>query len=133
MIQIGNDNNLQGYMAKINNAIDMLNEKHNISVREHLGLGDTANSELRYSTSSSKCEKIGEHNSNNNLHGRGIYIHSSGFIYIGYWNNGEFAPGSYIHIFSDGEFRVGESYLKAGKKWNKYTRYRTNGTTEEYD
>jgi len=40
MTQIGVDNNLQKEMAKINSVIDMLKEKHGISVREHLGFGN---------------------------------------------------------------------------------------------
>jgi hypothetical protein len=46
--------------------------------------------------------------------GRGICIYPNGNIHIGYYNNGELAPGNDIYIFSDGGFIVGEVYLKDG-------------------
>ena len=51
MIQIGIENNLQEEMEMINNAIDMLKYNHGISVREHLGFGNAAKSELRFTDS----------------------------------------------------------------------------------
>ena len=43
-------------------------------------------------------------------HGRGILILSNANIYIQYWAGGVAAPGNYINIFSNGEFKVGEHY-----------------------
>ena len=39
-------------------------------------------------------------------HGRGVYIYSGCYVYIGYWHNGqrEAAPGNFIKIESDGNF-----------------------------
>jgi len=53
---------------------------------------------------------------NKKLHDRGIRIYSDGNIYIRYWNNGVVAPGNYLIIWPDGKFRVGECYLKNGKR-----------------
>ena len=52
---------------------------------------------------------FGELNENNKLHGRGIYIHDDGEIWIGYYENGGYSTGNYINIFSDGVFLVGEN------------------------
>ena len=76
---------------------------------------------------------FGEHNSSNNLHGRGICIWSSGVIFIGYYDDGEQAPGDYIIIESEGMFIVGTCYLKDGGKRCKGTHYNTDGSTEEFD
>ena len=73
MIQIGIDNKLQEKLGEINSVIDMLKYNHGISVREHLGFGNAAKSELRF-TDSNGSKRIGEHNSDNKLHGRGIRI-----------------------------------------------------------
>ena len=80
MIQIGIDNNLQKKMTEINSTIDILKYNHGISVREHLGFGNTANSKLRFFTDSDGSKCIGKHNSNNNLHGRAIAISTFGGI-----------------------------------------------------
>jgi len=50
------------------------------------------------------------------LNGRGIFIHPSGTIRIAYRKHREFdAYGNYILIWSDGLFKVMESYLQDGK------------------
>ncbi len=77
--------------------------------------------------------EFGEMNANNNLHGRGICIYPDGYIHIGYWNNGDLAPGKYIHIFSKGKFDVGELYLKDGKSCWRGTNYKVDGTSKKYD
>jgi hypothetical protein len=41
--------------------------------------------------------------------------------------------GNYIYIDSNGEFQVGEIYLKDGDKWERGTEYNTDGTEEKYD
>ena len=132
MMQIGVENNLQKEMAQINSVIDMLREKRGISVRDHLGFGNAANEQLRFFTDSDGDKCIGERNSDNNLHGKGIAIWS-GQIHIGYSNNGYDAPGNYLVILSNGDVSVGEVYLKEGKLWDKFTKYLTNGKTEKYD
>ncbi len=76
---------------------------------------------------------FGEHNEENNLHGRGIIILPNCHIDIGFYNNSDYAPGNYIEIFSDGDVDVGEIYLKDGKRWNKCTRYFSDGKTKESD
>jgi hypothetical protein len=43
------------------------------------------------------------------------------------------STGKYIRIYSDGEFRVGEYYMKEGKKRDRYTKYCTDGKEEQYD
>jgi len=65
-------------------------------------------------TKTADCIEFGERNEANNLHGKGIIISSFGTIYICYWNNGRFAPGNYLYIESDGDFSVGEYYMKDG-------------------
>ena len=71
---------------------------------------------------------------NNNLTGRGIGIDSFGTIRIGYFaNNGKYAPGNYIVIWSDGDFHVGEYYRGAdGALDDRYTYYRPDGTTSKH-
>ena len=135
-------------MTRINDAIDMLKQKHSISVREHLGFGNfnhstslleplgfgnAANCELKVNTYKYGYKYIGELNSNNEHHGKGIMIYTSGNISIGYWNNGLPAPGNYFVIKNDGEFLVGEFYSKEGKKWRKGTEYHTDGKQIKYD
>jgi len=72
---------------------------------------------------------FGEHNDNDKLHGRGIYICSDGFIHIRYWDDGEYAPGNNLYIDSDGSVSVGELYLKDGKRCYRGTCYRTDGSS----
>jgi len=76
---------------------------------------------------------FGEHNENNKLNGRGIGISSSDHILIQYWNNGRIAPGNYLTILSDGDVDVGECYLKDGKKCDRGTTYKNDGTSEKFD
>jgi hypothetical protein len=63
----------------------------------------------------------GEVNAVGKEHGRGIYKFDDGNIVIGYFKNGLRSTGNYIVIHSDGEFRVGESYLKDGEEWRRGT------------
>ena len=133
LFKIGVDNNLQKEMAEVNLVIDTLKYNHGISVREHLGFGNAATQHLKFHTTLFGSKFIGELNSNNNLHGKGICINSNGTIWIQYWNNGRVAPGNYIYIFSDGRFDVGEFYLKDGKRRLRCTQYFTDGTTQDFD
>ena len=102
-------------------------------MREHLGFGNAANSELKFFTDPDDRKRIGEHNSDNRLHGRGIKIFPDGGISIGYRNDGWEVPGNFINILKDGEIRVGECYFKDGERWARFTKYSTNGKTEEFD
>ncbi len=61
-------------------------------------------------------------------------IFSSGNIYICYWNNGDYADGKYIYIYTDGDFEVGERLTDdGGEQQYKYTLYKKDGTTEQFD
>ncbi len=77
---------------------------------------------------------FGEHNEANKVHGRGIRIFSDGTIRIGYYNNGERAPGTnYISIWGSGRLEVGECYLdEDGERCYRGTRYKTDGTSIEF-
>jgi len=129
MIQIGVVNNSQKEMTIINDAIDMLKQKHDISVREHLGFDSAATQQLKFHTYKNGAKSIGELNFDNNLHGKGICIWSNGNIRIGCYNNGFVVPGNYLAINSNGEGNliVGEVYIKGGKRWIKGTQYHTDG------
>ncbi len=79
---------------------------------------------------------VGEHNVNNKLYnglqGRGIKFYSDGDINIGYYNNGYGAPGNFITIYKNGEFHVGEYYLKDAILDTRGTRYNADGTTKKF-
>ncbi len=49
-----------------------------------------------------------------------------GVIHLGYFENGSYT-GNYIRIYSDGEFWVGERYLKDEKRGDRWTQYMTDG------
>jgi hypothetical protein len=80
------------------------------------------------------CMHFGEHNADNELHGRGIRIGRNGVIGIAHFRNGyDDTPGNYISIGSGGEFVVGENYLtENGQMSNRYTQFNTDGTTDKY-
>ena len=95
-------------MQKLLDGIANLEKRAGISVRDYLGFGDDSNAVIKYSK---RCgtDCIGEMNSDNKLHGRGIDIDSDGNIYIGYFDNGSwYAPGKNIEIHGNGGFLVGE-------------------------
>ena len=76
---------------------------------------------------------FGEHDDfDNSLHGRGIEIYPSGFIDIGYWDNGWRAPGKYIKIFSDGDVDVGEVNMNDGRMCTRGTRYLPDGRVNKF-
>ncbi len=105
-----------------------------ISIRDHLGFGDDSNAALKYFKDQYDNDCIGEMNANNKLHGRGIRIWGDGGIHIGYWNDGDRAPGNYIKIYWDGKnFDVAECYLKEDTKRYRGTSYNVNGTTEKFE
>ena len=133
LIKFGVDNNSKKEMTRINDTIDMLKQEHGISVRKHLGFGNAANEQLKFYTDKYGFKRIGELNSANNLHGRGILINILGTIWIQYWNNGDVAPGNYLKIWSDGDVSVGECYFKDGELRDRGTIYKTDGTSVTYD
>jgi hypothetical protein len=49
-----------------------------------------------------------EHNSNDKLHGKGVYIQKNGHIRIGHFTNGRQTLGRFIRIQSDGVLDIGE-------------------------
>ena len=80
MIQFGVENNLYEEMTRINDFIDILKQKHGFSVREHLGFGNAATKQLKFHTYKNGNKLIGEFNSDNEAHGRGIGIYFNGDI-----------------------------------------------------
>jgi len=71
---------------------------------------------------------LAEYNQNKLL-GRGIYIKSPSYIYIGYSNNNDDAPGNFIQIFDHGRVDVGECYLEGDESHSNYIKYIADGTT----
>jgi hypothetical protein len=55
----------------------------------------------RYYCKHSNKDYFGELDPHNLPRGRGIMIHPPGFITIGYWSYGEYAPGNFTCIFSE--------------------------------
>ncbi len=55
----------------------------------------------------SNATYFGELNRDKKEHGKGILLYIDGSIYLGYFANGHYAAGSYIHILRDGSFDVG--------------------------
>ena len=88
---------------------------------------------LNTKTDSVGNKYYGEINADGNRHGRGIFIYPDGDIYIEYFDTGATSPGKSIAIWSDGDFRVGEIYLKDRQKCKRGTWYKIDGTTEEFD
>ena len=113
--------------------IDRVEKRAQISVREYIGFGDIAPGAIKYFKDEYRNQRIGELNSDNKLHGRGINIDTNGNIYIGYWNNGVWrAPGNFIRIF-EGGLLVGERYLKDGELCRRGTEYKNDGTSKKFD
>ncbi len=74
----------------------------------------------------------GEHSTvTHKPHGRGVRFGKEGYIYIGYFYEGCYAPGNYILIHSDGGFVVGEGYAdSSGQDHEKGIHYFKDGTTK---
>ena len=67
-------------------------------------------------------------------HGRAIRFSKEGYIYIGYFQDGCYAPGNYILLHSDGGFVVAEGYIDAdGQEHERGTHYFKDGTSKEID
>jgi hypothetical protein len=74
----------------------------------------------------------GELDARGEVHGRGICIDNNCII-IGYWENDYWRTGNFIHIYSDGRFKVEEIYMKKNKRLRRGTCYHKNGKEEKYD
>lgn len=130
MIQIGRDRKLP-VMETILDSIARLERRAGISINDYLDFGNKTDQTLKYQI----CDEqhlIGEFNSRNKLHGRGIKIHSNGFIFMQYWDSGDDAPGKHIYIDSDCSFFVGEIYLKDKRLNWEGTNFLPDGTTRKY-
>lgn len=80
-------------------------------MRSYLGFGNISFSKLEINTADGSTY-IGEMSDDNKRHGKGIKITPQS-IHIGYFEDGDSAPGKFITIISDGRFAVGESYWDA--------------------
>ena len=70
----------------------------------------------------------------NRINGPGIQFRDNN-INIGYFKNGDLAPGNHIYIIGDGEtFKVSQCYIdKKGETNWKGTEYFPDGTSNEYE
>ncbi len=110
--------------------IDTIEKRANINVMNYLGNG-------KLTPIQTKTESNGKYYGESNgwfgrWNGRGIYIFNAGDILIASYENGSYT-GNYIIIYGDGVFRVGEFYLKDGKRRDRGTWYYINGKEEQYD
>ena len=74
---------------------------------------------------------FGEFDAKNNPHGRCIQFTTYGDINIGYYNNGD-RFGNFIYIHREGDFDVGEWYLKDDGFHVRGTRYMPDGTSGKF-
>ncbi len=88
---------------------------------------------LRYAEREEYHTDFGEINEDNKLEGRGIKIWNDGFIGIGYYEDGWPSTGNFIIIYRDGNFQVGEVYMREGSRCSRGTWYLTDGTEEQFD
>ena len=79
-----------------------------------------------------KWTHFGELNEENKLHGRGFKVNQFGTIHIGCFENSLLSTGNYIIIYKDGDFEVGERYIKDGERMRRCTRYMLDGEEEQY-
>ena len=107
MIKLGEDGKLPE-MSTLNERIGKLEERMKKKVRDFLGFGTVSDGLIKVSENTGfGWSFIGERNSNNKLHGRGIHINEYGLVNVGYFHDGEIAPGNFIYFSSNGKFRVG--------------------------
>ncbi len=118
-------------LAMVKERIATVEKRAHIKAKEHLG-GGALHTPLNTKTDSYD-KYYGELNADGETHGRGICIFNNGSIIIGYFQDDDWSTGNYIYIASDGVFEVGEAYEKEGKKWERGTEYKTNGSEEQYD
>ncbi len=117
-------------VARIQELIPTIEKRAKISLNIHLG---KAIPTLIQTKTFSNYKYYGELNEMGQAHGRGIKIFSYGDIEIEYYENGRWSTGNYIIIHSDYWFKVGERYMKDGKRWERGTWYHKNGKEEQYD
>ncbi len=109
---------------------DIVEKRAKISLNNYLGK-QPLTSPLQTETDSFS-KYYGEVNEKGSAHGRGIDIWNHGLIRIGYFENG-LSTGNHIRIYWNGDFKVGEVYLKDGLRWIRGTEYNKNGTECPYD
>ncbi len=97
-------------LEKLLKKFDTIEKRAKISLNNYLGK-QPLTSPLQTNTHSD-WKYYGELKADGEPHGRGIRIWLDGGIWIGYWWRWYMSTGNYIMIFSDGEFRVGEFYMK---------------------
>ena len=90
---------------------------------------------VKFSVSKTGIRHYGEHSKTTQKpHGRGIRFSPEGYIYIGYFFDGSYAPGNYILIHSDGGFVVAEGYVdEQGNEREVGTHYFKDGKTKVID
>ena len=121
-----------GMVKIIQNAVDTLEKRAGISVRDYLGFGDIDDHTKIYSMREQYFGELDAPPAYTNFEGRGLHFMSK-IIVIGYWSDGDQAPGNYIGMGSDGQFWVGEIYIDSnGNQAARGTNYKPNGTSNEY-
>jgi hypothetical protein len=103
-------------LDKIIPAIDTLEKRMGKSVREHLGFGDIENHRQIQSRTEEYFGELESPPLSIELCGRGILCLPT-VITIGYFANGDFAPGKNVSIRNDGCFSVAEIYFDANSEW----------------
>ncbi len=117
-------------VARIQEFIPTIEKRAKISMHDHLGKQPLTSLKTKTYLFS---KYYGELDESGKGYGRGIRIWNDGTICFGYWEDGSGGTGNYIYIHSDGEFAVGERYLKDGDVRDRGTRYSTDGKEEKYD
>ncbi len=116
---------------KLKARLAAVEQRTKISLNEYLGK-QPLTSPLQTLTKKD-YKYYGEVNGSGKPHGRGIEINNDGDIWIGYWQNGSDDTGNYIRIYDDGDFDVGECYMRDGVRWVRGTTYYTVGGKFKYD
>ena len=110
-------------MKLVKDGITKVEQRTGISVKQYLNWGKKGTAQFG-AIQKDGCYYFGEIDSQNNKpHGRGIWIDKYGWISIQRWKDGSSAPGNYIAIDYDGDFRIGEIISADGNgilKW-RYT------------
>ena len=130
MIQIVRDQKYKSLQTLLD-GIASVERRANIKVCDYMNFGNDSNANIQFWIDDDGDCYIGERNGNNKIQGKGICIYSDGTIRIGYFDNGGFALGNYLNIFSDGSFTVGEKYMLNGKKKTQCTQYDTDGRSRQ--
>jgi hypothetical protein len=102
-------------LEKIIEAFTRLRNRHGVSAFKHLGFGSTDKQIQTGNYLGIGFGKLGELNSKNQLHGKGIDIFL-GRITFARYENGKHAEGNYVWFDMDGYIEVGRIYFKDGKR-----------------